>query len=482
MNNFFSGDSHSQFYLKKIQVLIKTIGHDVVNLNNKEKSIYVNYNERIDLFVMDSLTRCLNIKKSSDKDQVTTHCAVYFKLNDSNDNKIQKVKKLIVTSNKNADKLKKRFVDLFELIGYEIDDKNVIRKTGVQGNFLNILNYKFSNLKVSLNHYLQKNNSETKLEFSTDGIEVFEQWLKYLENIKTVKLSELDEKTKNALRDSVLFYFYLTIFYYFIRDFYCFNDSLLLILDPNHTPFYGLHCEMQLVSKYLNEIDKNNDYISISSDCCLLCHFVLKNLKLKYYGAKKNMCSSRYWKLPNFDREIKQNQADRINYLYENLNKDLKDVYNKLNEKKYKNEDKLYKEELPYSDEWIDDQFFYWRRLIRKKFDSCLLDLEKKSQEDDICNVLNDYKIYFTNNLLKKLISTYRRNKNKNCEILSNKAGEIVKLSYNFRINSIIELFYQIEDDRKLEYNNEKNKRKNIDNANDDFKFKKIKKINLFAK
>ncbi|RMZ94891.1 hypothetical protein BpHYR1_030046 [Brachionus plicatilis] len=386
-NNEFGG-----YFLIKIQNLIKTFKHDNINLNDKDKSIHVEYNKRLDLFVMDSLTRCLNIKKSTDKDQITTHCAVYFKLNFSIDAKIQKVKKLIITSNKNAQKLKQRCKDLFSLIGYEIDDKLLIHKTNIKANFLNVLNFKFSNLSQSLNHCLEKFNLGPRVEFGSDGSEVFEQWAKHMEHFMTINLIDLDEKTKNAYRDSALFYFYLTIFYYFMEDSYCFENTELIIFDPNNTPLYGLHCEIQLVSKYLNEIDQNNNYISISSDCCVLCNLVLKNLGLKYYGAKSNMCSSRFWKLPRFDHEIIKYQSDRIDCFYKKLCQDLELVYNLLKDKNYKEDNKIYSEEIPYSDEWIDNQYIYWKRLLEKKVNVCSMDLSEAFKNDnDLCEVLKKY-------------------------------------------------------------------------------------------
>lgn len=443
MQNLNNQYQNLNFLIAKIQNEINSFEHDSLNLNDIEKSIHVDYKNKLNLFVMDSFTRCLNIKKSFDRNQVTTHCAVYFKLNDSFDPEIQRVKKIFITSNKNACKLRKRSKDLFGLIGYEIDDKCFLRKSKTQSEFLNILNFKFSNLNESLNYYLQKLNKKFNVELNSNGKEVFEQWTKCLEDVQTISLKELDEKTKNAFRDSALFYFYLSVFYYFIRDYYCFDKTELVILDPNNTPLYGLHCEMQLVSKYLNEIDCNNNYISISSDCCVLCNLVLKNLELKYNGSKNNMCSSRFWKFPRFSPEIRKHQFERMNRFYAKISNDLNIVYNQLKNRKFITGNKEVGQEIPYSDEWIDSQDIFWKCLLEKKLENFQKDLKKVvDNEKEILNVLNDYKIYFSLGSFNEFLLKLHLNKN-----INQKMNEIVKFDTNFRINSIIEMYYLKENE-----------------------------------
>ena len=127
-----------------------------------------------------------------------------------------------------------------------------------------------------------------------------------------------------------------------------------------------MHCEIQFVSKYYHEIDKNNNYFSVSSDCCVLCGLTLKCLDLEFYGTKNNLCSSRFWKPPVFFNEKTEFKKNFVEISYNQLKK----VDDLLLHRKYKAYNSPHQQQdencIPYSDECIENQYLIFDKLSRK--------------------------------------------------------------------------------------------------------------------
>lgn len=487
--------------LYSIQNIIQTLNYDNVDLDGYEKHQKIDYNLEPKYFVMDSLTRCLNMKKSKNQAEQTTHCAIYFKFfksisigKDDNDNDVnnentkpQCVEKLFISSNKNSDRLLNRLRNIFELINMKIvekDDKILIEKKSEcdsksdasnanDEDFLNALNYKFSNVYEGMKYYLSECCSNEASSTATSDCNslnsklIYNLWLKCLENINKDLIAN-NEKLKNAFQDLSLFYFYLTIFKQFSNDFFDFNNCKIEIINTrlNDIQLNRLHCEVQLVSKYLNEIDyANNRYISLSSDCCIMCNLVLKNLNLIYYGAKNNICSSRFWKLPVFSESIKQYQSYCIDSFNKSLYQDLCNIHKLLEKREYKQYNTKWDDELPYSDEWIDNQFIIWQTLRYKKersFRSFILSKVKngefnesncdelKNQIDSQFNRMTDYLSEKTLSSVKKFLYEKLKDTKYEKEILSELKEGILRSSLSniknqimFKMNTMIEFYYE---------------------------------------
>jgi hypothetical protein len=355
--------------LGKIQDFIKTRGTHNIDMTFIKHEQLIDFESNLKLFIFDAFTRCINIKKTNKdlRQEQTTHSAVYFKILPFENR--HRVSKLLISTNKNSEKLLNRAKKIFNLLGMEIitiKNKLIIRKIehdidpkSFREAFLSCIDFKYSNLESALAYYfkilgVKDDSNENNNNFES----YFKKWGKCFECIDKSKL-ETNTKFKNAFQDIALFYFYLNVFIQFSSNFLIFDETEVEIIHPENSNLKGMHCEIQLVSKFFHEIDSNNKYISLSSDCCVLCGLTLKTLNLEFFGTKSNLCSSRYWKPPRFINEkyVFQNKFEKDFY------NELKNLNDNLQQKKFKSYNTHDEDEIPYSDEWIENQYSIFDKL-----------------------------------------------------------------------------------------------------------------------
>lgn len=366
-----SEPSYLMQILKSIQESINTLGTHNIDMTYIKHEQLIDFEKNLKLFILDSFTRCINLKKIS-KDlwpEQTTHCAVYFKIVPF-ENKY-KVLKLLIAANKNSDKLVNRAKNIFNLIGMNvknIQNKLIIEKSSNNIDpssftepFLSCNDFKYSNLQSAMVYIFKiLDVKDDSVEYKNNFKSYFRKWEKCFECINEEILEKTNKKFKNAFQDIALFYFYLNVFIQFACKFFIFDKTEIEIVQAQNSYLNGMHCEMQLVSRYYDKIDDNNKYISISSDCCVLCGLALKTLNLEFFGTKSNLCSSRYWKPPEFKYEGLMFQKKFEKNFYNQLK--LLDDF--LKHKKFKAYNTKDWDELPYSDEWIENQYYIFDKLF----------------------------------------------------------------------------------------------------------------------
>jgi hypothetical protein len=304
--------------------------------------IQIDHRSHMKEFLMDCFTRSINMKYGTD---ATTHVASYFKINvDSLSNSTtdkfkstsSKVDTIFISANKNTDKLHERCKDIFASLGYSLNN-NVLKVTKIRSSMLTTIRFKYENVDVSDSNVLSRifTNSHNK----------------------------------------ALLFFYVACFVYFSKFYFDFDNTKIIILDR----VKSVHCEMQIVNSYLNMIDSNNRYISISSTCCVMCALVLDDLRIEYYGRKINLGSSIYWRPPP-NITISESLRDKFNMIESMLTQG---YYNKSDVI-----DGGYKPN--YSDERMINGYAIWTYLHSKhKIDFTPEEQIINNAIDEFCSITN---------------------------------------------------------------------------------------------
>ena len=394
-----------QAALSEIQRYIADLNFHNVEINGLSKHQLVDFDMHPEYFIMDALTRCINVKKSKEFDQQTTHCAIYFKFIESEDKK--KVEKLFISSNKFSNKLLDRLKNIFSLIGFDlvnegethrlVKSRDRISKDQFQRKYLETLSYKFSNLNEEIQFYNHKKNSTVK---PNQAESLYKQVRKCVTKADAKFISK-NKNFENPFQDISLFYFFLNVFVQFADEYFNFENCEIEIIDPSVSMnVLGRHCEVQLVSNFLNQLDETNKYISISSDCCILCSLVLSNLGLEYFGAKNNICSSRFWEFPVFSESMQQCELGRIEKFHYDLNNGIRGICEKLSKKQFNCYNSEWDVELPYSDEFIEQQDLIWQKLRNKMFEKYI---NKIGKDHDTTTLAKKLGLFMSDKELQQL-------------------------------------------------------------------------------
>lgn len=305
---------------KEVLSKVKFLPNTDLLLPEKHELVHNKYTAHPHRLTMDSFSRYINVKKCSDSSQTTVHVASYFSFASVlNPDLPTKINSITVASNSNANTLLARIRSLLLAIGLNVNEELIVEKTDAI--LVSSHSHKLPSLKANLSELFTLLPAYTFEISDTDTVKTLLDKFYSIDNTEILERIETDSKLDEIYSDILFSEYYYDVFTLLAPRHFDLVGARIIIIPDNKLKG-GLHAEMKILENPFTYNEFNN-YLSISGMCCPMCHLYLRNLNIKCFGSKNNICSSKFWIPPNIPEELPNVLKFRFNQF---LNRSFKDL------------------------------------------------------------------------------------------------------------------------------------------------------------